>query len=99
MDVDKNELRRQFAKDWETHYKLRSLMERGFARRKCKACGRMFWSLEERERCGDSSCIGYQFIGSTPVKKKLGLFIIAQFPIVEGQVAQASSYFLMVWSQ
>ena len=72
MDVDKNELRRQFSKDWETHYKLKSLTERGFARRKCKACGRNFWSLEERERCGDSSCIGYQFIGSTPVKKKLG---------------------------
>jgi alanyl-tRNA synthetase len=71
MDVDKNELRRQFAKDWETHYKLKCLMERGFSRRKCKACGRMFWSLEERERCGDSSCIGYQFIGSTPVKRKL----------------------------
>jgi alanyl-tRNA synthetase len=72
MDVDKNELRKQFAKDWETHYKLRSLIERGFSRRKCRACGRSFWSLEERERCGDSSCIGYQFIGSTPVKAKLG---------------------------
>lgn len=72
MDVDKTELRKQFARDWEKHYKLKSLIERGFERRKCRACGRMFWSVEARERCGDSSCIGYQFIGSTPVKRKLG---------------------------
>ncbi|MFH1394459.1 MAG: alanine--tRNA ligase [Candidatus Micrarchaeota archaeon] len=72
MDVDKNELRKQFSKDWEKHYRLDSLVERGFERRQCQACGRNFWSSEERERCGDSACIGYQFIGSTPVKTKLG---------------------------
>jgi alanyl-tRNA synthetase len=72
MDVNKDELRAQFAKDWQKHYKLKSLVERGFERRKCKSCDRAFWSIEEREQCGDSSCIGYQFIGSTPVKKKLG---------------------------
>jgi alanyl-tRNA synthetase len=71
MDVDKDALRKQFASEWEKHYKLKVLGERGFSRRKCKACSRMFWSKEEREQCGDSSCIGYQFIGSTPVKKKL----------------------------
>jgi len=72
MEIDKNQLRKEFGKEWEKHYKLKSLIERGFSRRKCKSCGRAFWSIEERERCGDSSCIGYQFIGSTPVKKKLG---------------------------
>jgi len=72
MDVNKDELRAQFAKEWQKHYKLESLIERGFDRRKCKSCGRAFWSIDEREQCGDSSCIGYQFIGSTPVKKKLG---------------------------
>jgi alanyl-tRNA synthetase len=71
MDVNKDELRKQFTKDWQKHYKIKALTERGFERRKCKSCNRNFWSQEEREQCGDSSCIGYQFIGSTPVKKKL----------------------------
>jgi len=71
MDVNKDELRKQFAKDWEKHYKIKALIERGFERRKCKHCNRMFWSIEQRDQCGDSGCIGYQFIGSTPVKKKL----------------------------
>jgi len=71
MDVDKNELRKEFAKDWAKHYQLESLVERGYVRRKCEGCNRMFWSIEERKRCGDAGCIGYQFIGSTPVKKKL----------------------------
>jgi alanyl-tRNA synthetase len=71
MDVNKDALRKQFASEWEKHYKIKVLEDRGFTRRKCKDCGRMFWSIDERSECGDSSCIGYQFIGSTPVKKKL----------------------------
>jgi alanyl-tRNA synthetase len=72
MDVDKNALRREFAAEWEKHYKLKVLMSRGFKRQKCGKCSRMFWAREQRELCGDPSCIGYQFIGSTPVKRKLG---------------------------
>jgi len=71
MDVDKNALRKQFASEWEKHYKLKVLQERGFLRQKCGKCGRMFWAKEKRPLCGDPSCIGYQFIGNTPVKKKL----------------------------
>jgi alanyl-tRNA synthetase len=72
MDVDKDALRKQFASEWENHYKLNVLIHRGFKRQKCKKCQRNFWAKEARELCGDPSCIGYQFIGSTPVKKKLG---------------------------
>lgn len=72
MDIDKNELRKKFSSEWKKHYKLNSLIENGFERRKCRHCGRNFWSIENREQCGDSACVGYQFIGSTPVKKKLG---------------------------
>jgi len=71
MDVDKNALRKQFASEWEKHYKLKVLHDRGFMRQKCSKCARMFWSKEKRTLCGDPSCIGYQFIGNTPVKKKL----------------------------
>jgi alanyl-tRNA synthetase len=72
MDVDKNALRKQFAAEWEKHYKIKVLHERGFIRQKCGKCSRMFWAKEKRQMCGDPSCIGYQFIGSTPVKRKLG---------------------------
>ncbi|MBU0527443.1 alanine--tRNA ligase [Candidatus Micrarchaeota archaeon] len=72
MDIDKDVLRKQFAKDWKKHYKLNILEQEGFSRRQCKSCNRIFWSQNEREQCGDASCIGYQFIGDSPVKKKLG---------------------------
>jgi alanyl-tRNA synthetase len=71
MDVDKDALRKAFAAEWEKHYKIRTLIERGYLRQRCGKCGRMFWSRQKRELCGDPSCIGYQFIGNTPVKKKL----------------------------
>lgn len=72
MDIDKKELRKQFAHEWEKHYKLDSLIKRGFRRQKCKSCGRNFWAINSREKCGDSSCIGFEFVGNTVVKKKLG---------------------------
>lgn len=71
MDIDKDALRKQFASQWEKHYKLKVLEDHGFSRRQCRHCKRMFWSKADRDQCGDSSCVGYQFIGKTPVKKKL----------------------------
>ncbi|MBI5227551.1 alanine--tRNA ligase [Candidatus Micrarchaeota archaeon] len=77
MDLDKNELKKQFASEWEKHYKIKVLADRGFIRQKCTKCSRMFWAKDSRREtenhglCGDPSCIGYQFIGNTPVKKKL----------------------------
>jgi alanyl-tRNA synthetase len=72
MDVDKKELRKKFAADWKRHYQIKSLIERGYRRQKCKKCGRNFWAIDEREFCEDAACIGFQFIGDTPVKKTLG---------------------------
>jgi len=72
MDVDKNELRKKFSKEWKKHYMIDSLIKKGYKRQQCKKCGRNFWSINEREMCGDSACIGFEFIGDTPVKKKLG---------------------------
>lgn len=72
MDVDKNALRKQFAAEWEKHYRIQVLQERGYIRQKCGKCQRMFWAKSQSGQCGDPSCIGYQFIGNTPVKKKLG---------------------------
>jgi len=69
--LSKEGLRREFAEEWEKHYRLRVLEERGFRRQRCKKCGRNFWAIEEREVCGDSACLGYQFIGN-PSGKRLG---------------------------
>ncbi len=70
--VDKKELRLKFSQEWEKHYNLNVLKERGFKRQQCKKCGRYFWAKEERDYCGDPACIGYQFIGNPPSKAKLG---------------------------
>lgn len=69
--LSKPELRKQFAQEWEKHYKLESLVAKGFRRQTCKSCNRNFWSQAEREVCADSSCVGYGFIGNSPSNRKL----------------------------
>ena len=69
--ISKDELRKQFQKEWEKHYKLNFFIENGFVRKKCEKCGKYFWTLNpERRYCADSSCIGYQFIGEKLTREK-----------------------------
>jgi len=70
--ITKDELRKRFSADWEKHYKIKALVDRGYKRGKCKLCGKHFWSMQERDVCGDSTCIGYGFIGNPPTKAPLG---------------------------
>ncbi len=70
--VNKNELRERFSKEWEKHYALDVLKERGYQRHKCKKCGKHFWSLDDRDVCADPQCVGYEFIGNPPSNQKLG---------------------------
>ncbi len=70
--MDKKALRAQFGKEWEKHYKVSALIDRGYSRQKCSKCGRHFWSVQERQVCSDASCMGYQFIGKKMAKKPLG---------------------------
>ena len=70
--MDKNALRESFKKDWEKHYKVASLLERGYSRQQCNKCSRFFWSVQARELCSDPSCIGYRFIGKKMAAKPLG---------------------------
>ena len=69
--VDKKELFANFQKDWQKHYELDVLKQRDYTRQKCKECDRHFWARIERETCGDSACVGYEFIGSPGSNKKL----------------------------
>ncbi len=70
-NMDKKSLKERFGKEWEKHYKLNVLIEKGFKRQRCKRCGTYFWSILDRELCGDPSCIGYQFIGNPPKARNL----------------------------
>jgi alanyl-tRNA synthetase len=56
----------------EKHYPIRVLEEEGFRRQACQRCGTFFWSVEEREVCGEPGCSGgYTFIGDSPARVKM----------------------------
>ncbi len=62
--ADKTALRTQFTREWEKHYQIDALTQKGFVRKPCAACKRFFWTLNlERTTCADSDCMGYEFIG------------------------------------
>ncbi len=46
----------------ESVYRIRMFRERGYRRRRCPKCGAYFWSLKEREDCGDAPCADYEFL-------------------------------------
>lgn len=51
--------------DRQEFLRLRFFREHDFLLRKCKTCGKDFWTLDpEREVCGDQPCTDYEFIGS-----------------------------------
>lgn len=78
--VSKEELRKKFSKEWEKHYKVDFLVEKGFVRKQCKKCKRYFWTLDqERDICADSSCIGFEFIG----KKTKGFGYVETWRAIE----------------
>ncbi|MDI9624216.1 MAG: alanine--tRNA ligase [Methanothermobacter sp.] len=52
------------------------LKKLGYEKKKCKSCGKYFWSIDERETCGDAPCDPYTFIGDPPTKKKYDLYKI-----------------------
>jgi alanyl-tRNA synthetase len=53
--------------------------EQGFVRRRCAKCNRFFWTLSDRETCGEPPCEEYSFIGNSPTKKKLNLNEMREF--------------------
>ena len=55
-------------------YEVRMFREREYKRQRCGICGEFFWSLKERDECGDAPCSDYTFfdmkIGSAPLTVK-----------------------------
>jgi len=72
MLMDKKALMHQFQKTPNKYWNVRLFEEKGFVRKKCKHCGKFFWTLEKmQEVCNDASCRTYDFIGKPPTKKKM----------------------------
>ena len=74
--MDEKKIKLEFKKKAQRNpkkfYPVSILEEEGFKRRKCKKCGNYFWSIEDREICGDPNCSGgYGFIGDTPARKRM----------------------------
>ena len=71
--LNKSELKRKFSKEWEKHYKIDFLIDKGFKRKICSNCGKAFWTLDpNRKLCADPPCQAYDFIGNPPTKQRLG---------------------------
>ncbi|MFN3528191.1 MAG: alanine--tRNA ligase-related protein, partial [Candidatus Altarchaeaceae archaeon] len=52
-------------------YDLKFFKENKFFRKRCKGCGRYFWTQDEnKEFCGEPPCGEYKFIGNSPMKKR-----------------------------
>ncbi|MEM4180443.1 MAG: alanine--tRNA ligase [Nitrososphaerota archaeon] len=53
----------------EEHYSIGFFSREGYRRLRCRSCGKYFWSLTERETCGEAPCEPYTFIGSPPTRR------------------------------
>lgn len=100
MDVKQTkEMFRQIAsQEPEKYFGVETLQNLGFTRKQCSSCGKYFWSVAERNVCGDPLCQGgYQFIGERPYRhldytevwqefsrifKTLGYTPIQRYPVV-----------------
>ncbi|MFH0835501.1 MAG: alanine--tRNA ligase, partial [Candidatus Micrarchaeota archaeon] len=64
--ASKDELRKEFSKDYKQHYEVPLFKKEGFSRFVCKKCGKGYWTVEEGQDCGDSSHREYSFFREKP---------------------------------
>jgi alanyl-tRNA synthetase len=58
----------------QKEYDLQFFHTNGYIRKKCKACGDYFWTLDNHtEFCGDQPCVKFNFIDNPLAKKPLTL--------------------------
>ncbi|MEM0123715.1 MAG: alanine--tRNA ligase [Conexivisphaerales archaeon] len=68
--MNKDELRAEFSEKRSELYSVELFKEMGFIRKRCKLCGRYFWTLDEkREYCPNQPCSKYEFIGNPSGEK------------------------------
>ena len=58
----------------QKEYDLQYFHTNGYVRKRCKACGDYFWTLDNTtEYCGDQPCVRFSFIGNPIAKRPLHL--------------------------
>ena len=68
----KERIREEASSNPEKFFPTDVLREKGFERRECENCGRIFWSFGERDVCGEPECSGgYTFINDPPTDREL----------------------------
>lgn len=55
---------------------FRQLEELGYTKKTCVTCGNDFWSMGDRDTCGDAPCDEYTFIGNPATSEKFDLYEI-----------------------
>jgi len=96
-EFSKETLREEFSKEPEKYYKVELFDKQGFVRKKCKICGRYFWTADaDRDVCGDSAHTPYGFFKDKPQEisyvefwkrfsdffEKNGHAIVKRYPVV-----------------
>jgi alanyl-tRNA synthetase len=74
VDVDelKSQVRKEASGEPEKFFPIDVLENKGFSRDTCEECGRVFWSSEPRDICGEPECgSGYTFIEDSPTEETL----------------------------
>lgn len=67
----KKEFKKKAQNNPDKYYPVKTLKELGFKRAKCK-CGKYYWSINNKEHCGEPNCSGgLTFINNSPAKNKL----------------------------
>jgi alanyl-tRNA synthetase len=66
LELDKESLRKNFSKEYEKYYDTSLFRQEGFKRRQCRICGMMFWSIEDRDVCGNPDHNNYSFFKEKP---------------------------------
>lgn len=60
-------------------YEVELFRREKFSRKKCKKCNRFFWTLSDREICGEPPCSEYSFIDNSPTRKSYNLHEMREF--------------------
>ncbi|MBU7015937.1 MAG: alanine--tRNA ligase [Theionarchaea archaeon] len=82
MDVKqvKEKFRQIASQAPEKYFGVETLKTLEYTRRKCVSCGKYFWSIPEREVCGDAVCEGgFHFIGKKPFRTMTYIDIWKEF--------------------
>ncbi len=64
--LNKDVLREEFGRSYEEYYMTKLFEDEGFERRRCRICGKNFWSVAERDVCDDPSHTAYSFFRESP---------------------------------